>query len=80
MTQEYKDTFDQCEQEPTPEILRKQRFALYLSQLPYVSDEEQADIEKHLGLSPNIDRSDYVDMTDWVRGVKSLAEIRLSGD
>jgi hypothetical protein len=80
MTQEFKDTFEQREQEPNSEVLRKQRLALYLSQLPYVSDEEQADIEKHLGLSPNMDRSDYVDMTDWVRGVKSLAEMGLSAD
>ncbi len=80
MTQEFKDTFDQSEEELTAEILRKQRFALYLSQLPYVSDEEQADIEKYMGLSPSIDRSDYVDMTDWVRGVKSLSEMGLSED
>jgi hypothetical protein len=40
MTQEFKDTFEQREQEPNSEVLRKQRLALYLSELPYVSDEE----------------------------------------
>ena len=80
MTQEVEDIFNQTEQESMSEVLRKQRFTLSLSQLPYVSDEEQANIEKHLGLSPNMDRSDYVDMTDWVRGVKSLAEMGLSLD
>lgn len=50
----------------------QEKFALFLSQLPYVSDEEQADIEKHMNVSPNFDRSEYVDMTDWVRNEANL--------
>jgi antitoxin ParD1/3/4 len=50
----------------------QEKFALFLSQLPYVSDEEQADIEKHMNVSPNFDRSEYIDMTDWVRNEANL--------
>ena len=46
----------------------------------YVSDEEQADIEEHFGLPSDYDRDELVDMTDWVRGVKSLPDMRLSKD
>jgi antitoxin ParD1/3/4 len=50
----------------------QEKFALLLSQLPYVSDEEQADIEKNMNVSPNFDRSEYVDVTDWVRNEANL--------
>jgi hypothetical protein len=40
--------------------------------LPYVSDEEQKDIEEHFGSLPNYDRSEYVDRTDWLLGKKEL--------
>jgi len=50
----------------------QEKFVLFLSQLPYVSDEEQADIEKHMNVSPKFDRADYIDMTDWVRSEASI--------
>lgn len=53
----------------------QERFALLLSQLPYVSDEEQADIEKHFGSPSDYDRADYVDATDWVLGKKELEDL-----
>jgi len=49
-----------------------EKFALFLSRLPYVSDEEQKDIEEHFGSLPNYDRSEYVDRTDWLLGKKEL--------
>ncbi len=51
---------------------QKQKFALFLSQIPYVSDEEQADIEKHFGLPSDYDRDEFVDMTAWVRNETSI--------
>ena len=48
-------------------ISRKEKFSLLLSQLPYVSDEEQKDIEEHFGSPSDYDRADFVDMTDWVK-------------
>ena len=48
-------------------ISRKEKFSLSLSQLPYVSDEEQKDIEEHFGSPSDYDRADFVDMTDWVK-------------
>jgi uncharacterized protein (DUF433 family) len=53
-------------------ISRKKKFALSLSQLPYVSDEEQKDIEEYMGVSPNFDRDDYIDMTAWVNNEANL--------
>jgi hypothetical protein len=75
MDQEFKDTFEQSEQEPMSEVLRKQRFALSLSQLPYVSDEEQADIEKCFGSPSDYNRDDYIDATDWLLGKKELKDL-----
>ena len=43
-----------------------------LSQLPYVSDEEQKDIEEYMGVSPNFDRAYYIDMTAWVNNEANL--------
>jgi hypothetical protein len=56
----------------TPE---QEKFALLLLQLPYVSDEEQADIEKHFGSPSDYDRADFVDATDWVLGKKELEDL-----
>ena len=53
-------------------ISRKEKFSLLLSQLPYVSDEEQKDIEEYMGVSPNFDRADYIDMTAWVNNEANL--------
>ena len=48
-------------------ISRKEKFSLLLSQLPYVSDEEQKDIEENFCSPSDYDRADFVDMTDWVK-------------
>ena len=71
-TQGFSGTFEQGNQQSVSEVLRKQRFALSLSQLPSVSDEEQKDIEEHFGLPSDYDRADFVNMTDWVRNGTSL--------
>lgn len=79
-TQGLKEVVQQTVQETMNEVLRKEKFAFIFSQIPYVSDEEQADIEEHFGLPSDYDRDELVDMTDWVRGVKSLPDMRLSKD
>ena len=53
-------------------ISRKEKFSLSLSQLPYVSDEEQKDIEEYMEVSPNFDRDDYIDMTAWMNNEANL--------
>jgi len=70
--QAIKEVVQQSIKETISEVLRKEKFALFLSQLPCVSDEEQADIEKCFGLPSDYDRSEFVDMTDWVRDEASL--------
>jgi hypothetical protein len=57
------------------EVLKKEKFAFIFSQMPYVSDEEQADIEKCFGSPSDYDRADYVDATDWVLGKKELEDL-----
>jgi antitoxin ParD1/3/4 len=62
-------------QERLSKTTAQERFALLLSQLPYISDEEQADIEKHFGSPSDYDRADFVDATDWVLGKKELEDL-----
>ncbi len=66
-TQGLKEVVQQTVQETMNEVLRKEKFAFIFSQMPYVSDEEQADIEEHFGLPSDYDRAEFVDMTAWVR-------------
>ena len=71
-TQGLKEVVQQTVQETMNEVLRKEKFAFIFSQRPYVSDEEQADIEEHFGSPSDYDRSEFVDMTDWVRNETSF--------
>ncbi|WP_199302037.1 DUF433 domain-containing protein [Pseudanabaena cinerea] len=71
-TQGLKEVVQQTVQETMNEVLRKEKFAFIFSQMPCVSDEEQADIEDHFGSPSDYDRSEFVDMTDWVRNETSF--------
>ena len=79
-TQGLKEVIQQTVQETIKNVLRKEKLAFIFSQMPYVSDEEQADIEKCVGSPSDYDSADFVDATDWVRGTKSLSEIELLSD
>lgn len=71
-TQGLKEVVQQTVQETMNEVLRKEKLAFIFSQMPCVSDEEQADIEEHFGSPSDYDRSEFVDMTDWVRNETSF--------
>lgn len=71
-TQGIKEVVQQTVQETMNEVLRKEKFAFIFSQMPCVSDEEQADIEEHFGSPSDYDRAEFVDMTDWVRNETSF--------
>jgi hypothetical protein len=49
------------------EVLREERLNLCQLLMPFVSDDEQADIEASLGSPNDYDEADFIDLTNWVR-------------
>lgn len=49
------------------EVLREERLLLCWLLMPYVSDEEQADIEAEFGSSQDYENDELIAMTSWVR-------------
>lgn len=49
------------------EVLREERLNLCKLLMPFVSDEEQAEIEAQVGSPKDFDVSETVDLTDWVK-------------
>ncbi|MBE9011529.1 hypothetical protein IQ250_15070 [Pseudanabaenaceae cyanobacterium LEGE 13415] len=53
--------------ESVREVIREERLNLCQALIPYVSDEEQQEIEAEFG-SPDDDEDDeWIDMTEWVK-------------
>ena len=63
--------------ESVREVLREERFLLCQILMPYVSDEEQAEIEAELGSPSDYEDEEWVDMTHWV---KHGGQISQAGD
>ena len=53
--------------ESVREVLREERFLLCQILMPYVSDEEQAEIEAELGSPSDYEDEEWVDLTHWVK-------------
>ncbi|NJL38524.1 MAG: hypothetical protein HC840_05220 [Leptolyngbyaceae cyanobacterium RM2_2_4] len=53
--------------ESVREVLREERLLLCQVLIPYVSDEEQSDIETEFGAPSDYDDDEVVDMTHWVK-------------
>lgn len=49
------------------EVLREERLNLSQLLMPFVSDEEQAEIEAALGSPADYTDEESIDLTDWVR-------------
>ncbi len=49
------------------EVLREERLLLCNSLMPYISNEEQNEIETEFGTPLDYDDQESVDMTDWVK-------------
>lgn len=49
------------------EVLWEERLNLCKLLMPFVSDEEQAEIESQFGLPRDFDISEAVDLTNWVK-------------
>ena len=49
------------------EVLREERLMLCQALVPYLSDDEQAEIEAELGTPSDYEDDELVDMTNWVQ-------------
>lgn len=61
------DTLKALIKESLREVLREERLHLCKLLMPFVSDEEQAEIEAELGAPQELDVSEMIDLTDWVK-------------
>ncbi len=53
--------------ESVREVLREERLLLCQILMPYVSDDEQAEIDADFGFPSDYDDDELVDMTSWVK-------------
>jgi hypothetical protein len=53
--------------ESVREVLREERLLLCQVLMPYVSDEEQAEIEAEFGSPSDYNDDELIDMTHWVK-------------
>ena len=53
--------------ESVREVLQEERLLLCQVLTPYISDEEQAEIETELGSPSDYDNDELIDMTQWVK-------------
>ncbi|MBD2231106.1 hypothetical protein [Phormidium tenue] len=49
------------------EVLREERLNLCQLLMPFVSDDEQAEIEASLGFPDDYNEDEFIDLTDWVQ-------------
>ena len=49
------------------EVLREERLLLCQILMPYVSDDEQAEIDADFGSPSDYEDDELIDMTDWVK-------------
>jgi hypothetical protein len=62
-TRELKKIIKEC----LREVLKEERLLLCQSLAPYITDEEQAEIEDELGSPINYSEEELMDMTHWVK-------------
>lgn len=53
--------------ESVGEVLREERLLLCQVLMPYISDEEQAEIETEFGFPSDYNDDELIDMTNWVK-------------
>ena len=60
--------------ESVREVLREERLMLCGSLIPYITDEEQAEIEEEFGSPSDYENDEMIDMTDWVKNGGQISE------
>ena len=53
--------------ESVREVLREERVLLCNMLMPYVSDQEQKELDQELGKPQDYENEELIDMTDWVK-------------
>jgi hypothetical protein len=53
--------------ESVREVLREERLLLCQALIPYISDEEQEELNEMFGSPSDYEDEELVDMTDWVK-------------
>jgi len=53
--------------ESVQEALKEERLLLCQALIPYITDTEQADIEKEIGIPSDYESDELIDMTNWVK-------------
>lgn len=53
--------------ESVQEALKEERLLLYQTLIPYITDQEQTDIENELGKPSDYEADEMIDMTNWVK-------------
>lgn len=53
--------------ESVREVLREERLLLCQALIPYVSDEEQEELNEMFGSPSDYENEEFVNMTDWVK-------------
>ncbi|MEP0917745.1 hypothetical protein NC981_13010 [Leptolyngbya sp. DQ-M1] len=61
------DELKQLVKESLREVLREERLKLCQVLIPVVSDKEMQEIQQKLGTPADLDDSELVNMSDWVR-------------
>ncbi|NJO41147.1 MAG: hypothetical protein HC769_02900 [Cyanobacteria bacterium CRU_2_1] len=57
----------QLVKESVREVLREERLKLCQILIPFVSDREMRAIQEKLGSPSNYDKTEFINMTDWVK-------------
>ena len=61
--------------ESVREVLQEERLLLQQVLIPFVSDEEQTELDAIFGSPANYDDEEFIDMTEWVKNGDSIPEI-----
>jgi hypothetical protein len=56
------------------EVLQEERILLCKLLMPYVSNEEQAEIETQFGLPDDAEAAEWIDMTEWIKHGGSISQ------
>jgi hypothetical protein len=56
------------------EVLQEERLRLCQILIPYISDEEQSELEAEFGLPSDDADDEVVDMTDWVKNGNQISQ------